>query len=481
MLLRLRTTGRFALVLVLAGTTLLAMAGCELRLTRPGVTIVVWDGPRWADESGNHYHWVQRKIEEFEATHPFVEVIFVPVEWSLLRPMLDAAKNAGELPDIAPFDLSAGGVTLEEIDEGLLEPVDGFLEDPDDLSPQARQAYTYDGRLWGFPSSMTGHVLLLNLHLFEERGVELPPGGRWTWEEFLEACRRLTFDRDGDGNTDVWGFATYVLPGYYEVWPFLYASGARPVSGDLTTYTFNSESAVGALDRLVDLVFEENVAHPSTGTSSVRTVFNLFADPEQQQVAIEPWSAWAIDYLTVSEQAIKNFTVAAYPTMPIGGSADVGEAGTPGAGEDGSGSAALAVWGGEDGPLTIGGTGGFVVFRQEDPHRRSLVMELANYLTSTAAQYELARGYHAFPARRSAPGLGPFAGEPAYERAAEIVFRAESLPPHSRRPEIERLIQRQIQMVLLGIKNASEALQHAGEAVAELLAEPEEEGRDEDR
>ncbi|HCW51570.1 MAG TPA: ABC transporter substrate-binding protein [Clostridiales bacterium] len=450
---RLPSRASLALVVAFVLAVALTLPGC-LRLGRPGVTIVLWDGPRWPDETGNRYHWVQSKIEEFEASHPFVEVVLVPVEWEDLRGMLDEAKNAGQLPDVAPFDISAGGVTLEEVREGLLEPVESFISAPDDLSPQARAAYTVDGTLWGFPATMTGHVLLLNLDLFAERGVEPPPGGRWTWEEFLSACRALTFDRDGDGETDVWGFATYVLPGYYEVWPFLYAAGARPLSEDLQAYTFDSEAAVAALERLADLIFEEEAAHPSTGTASVGTIFDLFADAERQEVAIEPWSAWAIDYLMTQDGVIKNFGVAAYPFPP--GASSAGP----------SGEAATQ-------PVTVGATAGFVVFRQEDPHRRGVAMELADYLTSTSSQYELARGYHAFPARRSALDLDPFAGEPAYERAAEIVFHAESLPPHPRWPEIERLIQRQIQMALLGIKKASEALQDAGEAVAPLLEDSE--------
>lgn len=432
------------LVAVLVIGLLVPLSGCILRLSRPGLTLILWDGPRWADETGNRYHWVERKIAEFEAAHPFVEVVLVPMEWANLRGMLDSAKNAGLLPDVAPFDLSPGGVSLEEVDAGLLEPVDSAVENVDDLSPQAREAYTYAGQLWGFPSSMTGHVLLLNLDLFAERGVEPPAGGKWTWQEFAETCRQLTFDRDGDRKTDVWGFGTYVLPGAYEVWPFLYAAGARPLSPDQTTYTFNSETAAAALQALADLALEEEVAHPTTGSASVRTVFDLFARSDKQQVAIEPWSAWAIDYLLTQEGTIKNFAVAEYPTF----------------GDQPAG------------PLTVGGTGGFVVFRQEDSYRRSMAVALANHLTDTAAQYEMARGYHAFPARRSALDLDPFTGNVAYQRAAEIIFHAVSLPRHPDWPEIDRYIQRELQMALLGIKPAAEALSDAAELVGPLLVPP---------
>ncbi|MEW6031970.1 MAG: extracellular solute-binding protein [Bacillota bacterium] len=428
----------YSLLVVLAFAVVMPLAGC-LRLARPGVTIILWDGPRWADESGNRYHWVQRKIAEFESRHPFVEVVFVPVEWWNLREMLDAAKEAGRLPDLAPFDLSAGGISLAEVEEGLLEPVEGVIARPGDLSEQALAAYAHGDHLWGFPLSMTGHALLLNLDLFAERGVEPPPDGRWTWAEFTETCRRLTFDRDGDKATDVWGFAAHVLPGYYEIWPFLYAAGARPLSSDLETFTFDTEASLSALRKLVDLVFAHKAAHPMTGSAAVRGVFQLFADVERQEVAIEPWSAWAIDYLYSEEGTIKNFAVADYPY-------------------DGPGS-----------PVGVGGTAGFVVFRQDDAHKRNLVVSLANYLTDTVAQYELARGYRVFPARRSALDLDPFGGDPVYRRAAEIAFRSESLPRHPRWPEIERVIQKELQLALLGIKTPEKALEDARAAVEPVL------------
>lgn len=437
-----RALGLIVVALVLAIVTF-PLSGCLIRFARPGVTIVVWDGPRWADETGNRYHWVQGKIAEFEASHPFVEVVFIPVEWNNLRDLLDAAKEAGRLPDIAPMDLSSGGITLEELSQGLLEPVGGYLTRPEDLSEQAREAYTHDGRLWGFPSTMTGHALLLNLDLFAERGIDPPAGGKWTWAEFIATCQALTFDRDGDKKTDVWGFATYVLTGYYELWPFLYGAGARPLSDDLTTYTFDSETAVSTLQRLTDLIFTYKAAHPMTGSAAVRSVFELLADADRQQVAIQPWSAWAIDYLATQEGTIKNLAVAEYPTDEPG-----------------------------ETPIGVGGTGGLVVFRQDDSHKRGLVMSLANYLTGTAAQYEMARGYRVFPARRSALDLDPFAGDQAYQRMAEIAFRSASLPKHPRWPEIDRLIQKELQIALLGIRTPTQALQAAGAAVTQILQPP---------
>ena len=51
--------------------------------------------------------------------------------------------------------------------------------------------------------------MLYNAGLFEEAGVKTPKEyyeeGNWTWETFLETCRAMTQDLDGDGVTDVWG------------------------------------------------------------------------------------------------------------------------------------------------------------------------------------------------------------------------------------------------------------------------------------
>lgn len=420
----------------------LPFTGCPLRLARPGVTLTIWDGPRWADETGNRYHWVEAKIKEFEAAHPFVEVKLVPVDWADLRGLLDSAKEAGRLPDVAPFDISSGGITPDELAAGLLDPVDGYISAPDDLSPEAKAAYTYQGQLWGFPETMTGQALLLNLDLFAKRGVTPPADGKWTWAEFRDACIRLTFDSNGDGKTDTYGFSTYVLPGYYEAWPFLYADGARPLSEDLKTYTLNSPQGVAALKRLSDLILVDKAAHPMTGSASVRNIFDLFANKDKQQVAIEPWSAWAIDYLKTQENMIQNFAVAEFP------------AGT-------SGNA-----------LTVGGTSGFVVFHQEDSGRRNLAMALADYLTNATSQYELATGYHAFPSRQEALDLDPFAGDPAYQQAAKVIFHAVSLPAAPRWPDLERVIQREIQMAILGVKSPQEALDSAGSVITPLLQPP---------
>ncbi len=49
--------------------------------------------------------------------------------------------------------------------------------------------------------------IFFNKGLFDKFGVPYPPEDEWTWDQFAETVKKLTKDTDGDGKTDVWGFA----------------------------------------------------------------------------------------------------------------------------------------------------------------------------------------------------------------------------------------------------------------------------------
>src|SRR6478735_764114 len=88
----------------------------------------------------------------------------------------------------------------------LFEPLDGLmkeaaLESPEDFAPGLIAPLKLDGALHGIPVRHATNALIYNEALLEERGVKLPT----TFEELIEAARKLTFKRD-DG-TQVYGLA----------------------------------------------------------------------------------------------------------------------------------------------------------------------------------------------------------------------------------------------------------------------------------
>lgn len=403
-------------------------------------TITIWDGPRWPDKDENKFHWIEQKIAEYEEANEGIEVELVQVPWAEMGDKLGVAIAGKGWPDIAPVDISGSSVSIDHIEQGVIESLDAYLTDDEkaDFYENALDAYTYDGKLYGIPNSITLHTMLLNLDLFEEAGVEPPADGKWTYEEFLDAAKQLTFDRDGDGKTDVYGFSTYIMPGYYEAWPFFYKNGGSPLSEDLTEFTFDDPEVVQAIQDLADLKLKEDAAPETHGGNDVGGTFQAWANEEQRTVAMQPWATWAIGAAQGAYPT--NFMVAEYPT------GDAGEA------------------------KTIGGVGGWTMFHQnDDANKKAAVADFMKFISSTEEQVVMAQNYGIFPARISSSEQDPFAENPEMARAMEMSEQVVMLPRHPEWRKIDEAIQSELQLVFNGEKTAEEAMADAKEVVDGLL------------
>jgi multiple sugar transport system substrate-binding protein len=397
--------------------------------------ITIWDGPRW-EENANKYAWIEAQKKAFESAHPGVTVEIVQVPWAELNDKLGVSIAGKAWPDLAPVDITGTGVNPTFVKQKVLEPVDEFLtaDDKKDFLPNALEAWSQDGKLYGLPLGMTVHGLLLNLDLFKERNVEPPKDGQWTWNEFVDDMKKLTYDKDGDGKTDVYGMSTYVKNGYYESWPFLYMDGGRPLSDDLTKFTFDSKEATGAMKKLADLKTLP-AAPKEMGSGDVGGTWKAFS--AQKTVAVEPWATWAIS--AAQKAKMTNFMVAAYPT--------------------GSGK-----------PVTIGGVGGWMMFHQEDAGKKKVLADLMKQLTSKDQQVVTAKNYGTFPTRQSAVDANPFADNPQMQQAQKLTQSAVMVPKHQQWKKIDEAIQSQLQLVLNGEKSPEDAMKEAKKTADELLS-----------
>jgi len=401
--------------------------------------ITIWDGPRWPDEEENKFHWLEAKIKEYEEAHEGVEIELVQVPWAEMGDKLGVAIAGKAWPDIAPVDISGSAVSIDHIEQGVIESMDNYLDkkEKEDFYENALDAYTYDGKLYGIPNSITLHSMLLNLDLFEEAGVEPPKDGNWTYDEFLQAAEKLTFDRDGDGKMDVYGFSTYILPGYYEAWPFFYKNGGSPLNEDMTEFTFDSPEVVKAIQDLADLKLKQKVAPETLGGNDVGGTFQAWANEEQRTVAMEPWATWAIGAAQGAYPT--NFAVANYPT---GDSKD---------------------------PVTIGGVGGWVMMHQDDANKRAAVADFMKFISTADEQYHMAQHYGIFPARVSAAEMDPFKDNPQMTRAMEMSDQVVMLPRHPEWRKIDEAIQNELQLVFNGEKTAEQAMADAKKAVDKII------------
>ena len=149
----------------------------------------------------------QQILEQFHAAHPNIRVFYTPDPEDFQEKML-ADFQAGTAPDVfqgccTHFPAWAQmGYTLD-----LRPYVEADLDQAtiDDWDPAQYSAlFTPNGRQFGLPKYHGALALYYNKDLFDEYGVDYPDG-TWDHDDYLEAMKRLTHDRDGDGQTDLWG------------------------------------------------------------------------------------------------------------------------------------------------------------------------------------------------------------------------------------------------------------------------------------
>lgn len=112
-----------------------------------------------------------------------------------------------------------------------------------------------EGHLWGVPHAMNSIAIFYNKAIFDEKGIPYPTED-WTYEEMYDIAKKLTFDRDGDGEIDVYGF-NYGMTNITEGWlPVVLASGAEPLDETRTKSTINTPEFLEGIKRFVAPVVE---------------------------------------------------------------------------------------------------------------------------------------------------------------------------------------------------------------------------------
>lgn len=149
----------------------------------------------------------QQMLERFHSAHPNIRVFYVPdpvdVEESLLEDM-----KAGVAPDVFAACCSFFPILAQEDQTLDLRPYIESELDPEtiqDWDPVQYQALQKrNGEQYGLPKYHGALALYYNKDLFDEFEVDYPDGS-WDHDDYLEAMKLLTHDRNADGHIDLWG------------------------------------------------------------------------------------------------------------------------------------------------------------------------------------------------------------------------------------------------------------------------------------
>lgn len=163
--------------------------------------------------------WPTAEVEAaFEAAHPDIDLVVENIGFNDLFQQIQIRLGAGsDTPDVLAVDVPL--VASYGFRDWLLPLEDVFTEEEKaDWLEAALAAGTYEGHLLAAPISTSTQLLFYNKDLFEKAGLT-PPGqdDRLTYEQIAEMAPQLTFDENGDGTPEIWGFVWEQLNRIYQL------------------------------------------------------------------------------------------------------------------------------------------------------------------------------------------------------------------------------------------------------------------------
>lgn len=260
-------------------------------------------------------------IPQFEKAHPNIKVEAQHInsgDCAAIATML----AAGDPPDVSWIDPSylpgwaKDGILLDLYE--LMENDSAPSVTKEDYMDYAFLEYE-QGKAFGTVLASEPLILFYNPEVFDQAGVDYPsadPDHPWTWDEVLEAAKKLTVDADGNTadseNFDPANIVRYGL--MFDSWHFQFDGVLNSFGGSWLakdgSFGLNSEESVRALQFMSDLV---NVHHVSPSPLQFANMPALDVSLLSGQAAMILDGAW--DMLTFCEQGKPGqYDMAAFPT-----------------------------------------------------------------------------------------------------------------------------------------------------------------------
>src|SRR3989454_11442601 len=332
---------------------------------------------------------------------------------------------------------TTGGDVLKYAAAGQLSQPTLTDAERNDFNPSALTATTYKGSVVAYPLWIVPWFEYINLDLFKERGVTPPKDGNWTYEEFLDAAKKLTFKR-ADGK-QIYGFAHA-----NDEFAFMLIDGGRLYDTAVKTWTFNSAEAVSGLERWVALA-KEKVMPPDFLTLNPNDSQARFISGE---IAILQRPSAMINVLNADPKWVygTNWDIANFP----------------------KGKTAQTAW---------GGVGFIAVREQADADKKAAAHVFAKYLTGPDIGPDLKKmsppiEYWLAPAARTSPARLYGGYHPAQAQVAKTGSFTYVLPNVSTWAEIDQKYLRPARDAALeGKKTAKQALDEVAPTAQKLLDE----------
>lgn len=381
-------------------------------------------------------------FDAFEERHPDIslEVEYIPGGKNHINKLV-AAVAAGAGPDFTTLDVIA---TEQFAQLDALLPLDDIIAEHTELSVELfprgpLMTGNYEGTQYALPFGGDGSFVPYNRAIFVERGLD-PDSPPATWAEFTETAKQLTFDRDGDGSTDVHGFLFIPsqpwLTTFYWL-PYFWMAGGEFMNEDRTEFTFNSAAGVEAMSHLMDLHHEHGVVPPSA-IGAAATTDNLL-DLLQGRVAMA-FSGPNVIARVARDAPDFDLGIMPHPTPT---------ADTP--------------------STTFAGGDNVAIMADIDDDKLDAAIELMKWLTSVEGQRVWHQTKYFLPVRGEVAEDDHYADKPLERKALEIYLTAHEPPVTSHYVEVQQYLRDAFEQVAFDLASPQEALDEAAQRGNQLI------------
>lgn len=262
-------------------TLALTLLTASAALAQTTVTYATWDGGRQkVDET---------LIAAFNAANPKIKVEYNLVPWGTYWQKAAAMTAGGSTYDVMwmnlnnfPFYASQGALAPLSIPDAAVKTIAASRVAP----------YRVAGKLYGIPLGPQAVTVFINKALFKERGVAVPTAS-WTFDQMLEAAKKLTFEKDGK---KIWGIngADLQIDTEYGMSFYYSAGGKAIIKKGASGYEPNLDATFQTTaQKLLDLIYKDKVA-PSP-KDSTQQGYQLFQAGQMGIYVLGSWmtAIWA--------------------------------------------------------------------------------------------------------------------------------------------------------------------------------------------
>jgi multiple sugar transport system substrate-binding protein len=249
---------RLAFPVVLA----LCLISCGGRKTGPGgVTLTMY---HWMEKDRSL--WEEKIIRPFEESHPGIHVVLQTSPYQLyVSKCLTSIASGTPLADLM---LAEDWFGQELIRARYVRDLVPYVRRDISLDDFYSEALTEwrgpSGNatgLYGFPACLGLTVLFYNKDIFDRAGIPYPDTS-WTYDDLINAGRKLTVDNDGDGIPDQWGLSFDVQ--YTGLETVIYSLGGRMLTPDQRHAVLEEPATVRSLAFIQDIFMRDRIASNRT-------------------------------------------------------------------------------------------------------------------------------------------------------------------------------------------------------------------------